>query len=507
MTIAPKGTPGSLTDAGAVDGPAPLNWSNWKFPVVVALVTVGVGLFAVFALPNLLGEPQWLPMGDAFWTVQSAQYVSFGGLGSVYSINAQFLPLPGFLLLLAPAVALGNHLHYLNSYPYTLYYPTMWIVVAPVFLVTSSMSILGADYLADSLGVTKIRRRLLAVAIALFVVMPTCVWAGHPEDLLALGLSCASVGLLIRRHYLGAAMVLGLAIMMQPWAVLLIPILVAATPTGRRFRALVCASALPSVTGLVLLTMDFHDAYRSLVLQPMQGNGQKLPWWSLAHPLTINQYGAPTIVHVGSGPRFLAVMTAVAIAVAVRRDIRPQTIMMAVSVALIARGAFETQIWSWYLAPAAVFLAIGIATGAGANKVRWAFGGLCTFAFYSFAAAAYDGYSLPPWLGLALLLMTATGALAAATYGLRPDWAGVDLAVVGHWRPALHRSLGLADLHPAGVGAQNADPDDRSISAEETVSQGLGEPSGHCARSASSVRTSNTAAKTNPGRPIATADR
>jgi hypothetical protein len=420
MKIAPKCTRRSSTAAG-VDSPAPLNWSNWKFPAVVALVTVGVGLFAIFALPNLLGVPQWLTMGDARWTVQSAQYVSFGGLGSVYSINAQFLPLPGFLVLLAPAVALGDHLHYLNSYPYELHYPTMWIVVAPVFLVTGSTAILGADYLADSLGVTKTQRRLLAVAIALVVVLPTCVWAGHPEDLLALGLSCVSVALLIRRRHLGAAIGLTLAIMMQPWAVLLIPILVVATPPGRRFRALVCASALPAVTGLVLLATDFHDAYRSLVLQPMQGNGQKLPWWSTAHPLTIIQYGVPTIMRVGSGPRLLAVVTAVAIAVAVRRDIRPQTIMMAVSVALVARGAFETQIWCWYLAPAAVFLAISIAAGAGANKVRWALGGLCTLAFYSFAAAAYDAYSLPPMLGLALLLMTAAGGLAAATYGLRPD--------------------------------------------------------------------------------------
>jgi len=485
MKVAPKGTMLSSTAAGAVDGPSPLNWSNWRSPVMVALVTVGVGLFAIFALPNLLGVPQWLTMGDARWTVQSAQYVSFGGLGSVYSINDQFLPLPGFLLLLAPAVAVGDHLHYLNSFPYILHYPTMWIVVAPVFLVTGSTSILGADYLADSLGVTKVRRRVLAAAIALVVVLPTCVWAGHPEDLLALGLSCLSVGLLIRRHYLGAAMVLALAILMQPWAVLLIPILVVATPTGRRFRALVCASGLPALTGLALLATDFHDAYRSLVLQPMQGNGQKLPWWGIAHPLTIIQYGAPTIVRVGSGPRLLAVVTAVAIAVAVRRDIRPQTIMMAVSVALVARAAFETQIWCWYLAPAAVFLAISIAAGAGANKVRWAIGGLCTLAFYSFAAAAYDAYSLPPMLGLALLLMAAAGAQAAATYGLRPDWAGVDLAAVRQWRPALSHSMGWADPHPAGVGGQSADPDDRSISAGEIAGgQGVVERSGHSARSA-----------------------
>jgi len=363
--------PPSSRDAQKVDPPDPLTWTHWKFPVLVVLVTIGVGLFATFNLPTLLGKNMWLPMGDAKWTVQSAQRVSWGALGTVYSINPQFLPLPGFLLILSPAVTLGDHLgYYLNSYPFTLRHPTLWIVVVPVFLVTGSMSILGADYLADTLGVSTTRRRLLAVSIALVVVLPTVIWAGHPEDLLALGLSCLSVALLLRHRHNGAAIALMTAIMMQPWALLLIPILVVATPTGKRLRVLFLAAAVPAMTGLALLATDFHDAYRSLVVQPMQGNGQKLPWWYLAHRMVVTVGGITNHVRVGSGPRFLAVAIAVMVAVAVRRDIRPGTIMMAASVALVARAAFETQIWCWYLAPAAVFLAIHIASAAGPSRIR-----------------------------------------------------------------------------------------------------------------------------------------
>jgi len=444
--------------AGVPEDPTPLRWSNWTFPVVVAVVTVGVGLFAAFALPRLLGDPQWLTLGDAVWTVQSAQRVSWGALGTVYSINDQYLPLPGFLIVLAPFVALGNHLGYVNPFPVAPAYPTMWIVVVPVFLVTGSMSILGADYLADTLRVTKARRRLLSVAIAAFVVLPTCLWAGHPEDLLALGLSCVSVALLLRSRPIGAALGLMLAIMMQPWALLLIPTLIVATPAGRRLRVLVYAIALPALTAIGLLATDFHDAFRSLVLQPMQGHGQKLPWWDMARRMTIYQWhAAPDPVRIGSTPRLLAVVTAIAIAVAIRRDVRPGTVMLSASVALVARGAFETQIWCWYLAPAAVFLALSVAAQAGSNTRRWTVGALCVFAFYGFAAGAYDQYSLPPMLGLGLLLVTAAGALVAADLDLHCQWAGFDLSAVRPGRPIFARSVerakpGLTAMTTVGDG-------------------------------------------------------
>ncbi len=398
---------------------------------------MGICLFLTFALLNILGYHQWLTLGDAKWTVQSAQYVTFGGLGKVYSINPQFLPLPGFLLVLAPAVALGNHLHYVNSYPIPLRYPTMWIVVAPLFFVSGSTSILGADYLADTLGVKLTRRRLLSVMIALLVVIPTCCWAGHPEDLLAIGLSTVSIALLLRGRFVGAGMVLSIAIMMQSWALLLIPVLVVATPAARRIRVLVFSCALPATTGILLLALDFNDAFRSLVLQPMQGSGQHLPWWGLAHTMTITQSGLPVAVRVGSSSRSLAVVIAVVAAVVIRRNIRPSTVMFAASVALVARDAFETQVWCYYLAPAAVFLAVAVASETAQSRSRWIVGGLSAFAFYAFATGGYisfggarGNYELPSSVGLLTLVVTATLALVMAYRRRGLQFDGVDLSGV-----------------------------------------------------------------------------
>ncbi len=403
-------------------------WDHRRYAVIVAVLTVAACMFATFLVPEMFGLHQWLLMGDTKWTIQSAQYVSFGGLGYVYSVNVQFLPLPGFLLVLAPFVALGDHLGLVNGFPFPLSHPSMLLVAAPVFFVCGASSIVGIDYLASTLGVSLYRRRILAPAVGVLVVLPTCCWAGHPEDLLSLTLSCVSLALVLRSRHLGAAAVLAVAIMMQPWALLLIPLLVVCAPSHLRVRSLLYSSVLPAVTGLTLLALDFKDASRSLILQPMQGEGQHLPWWAFSHPLTTNLTGVTTQLRVGSGPRAFAVLTALVAAWVIRKDVRPATVLTAASVVLAARGIFETQVWCYYLAPAAVFMVLLAATAQ--KPARWVAGALAAFAFYAYAAAGYDSYSMPALLALSIMLACTVVCLAAA-----------------HWRPAPQ----LATLEPGPV--------------------------------------------------------
>jgi hypothetical protein len=387
-------------------------WVDWPFAVAVSVGTIGLCFFATFLLPDMLGFHQWLTMGDAKWTIMSAQWVSWGGIGTVYAANPQFLPLPGFLILLTPFVAVGDHLNLVTNYPYPLRYPSMLLAAAPVFFVTGASTILGVDYLANTLGVVRRRRRQIAVAIGLLVVVPTCVWAGHPEDLVAIALACTSVSLLLRRRYLGAAVVLSLAIMMQSWGVLLIPVVVAATPPGRRWAAFVWSSLLPAGCSILLLSLDFRDAFRSLVVQPMQGNGQHLPWWGLAHHLTISQNGLSYASRVGSSSRSLAVVVAVVAGVIVWRKPTAPTIMTAAAITLLARGVFETQLWCYYLAPAAVFMLLAAAHSEVSPR-RWCLGALSALVAYSCAAAGYDGYSMPSFLALGILLASGAGLVVA----------------------------------------------------------------------------------------------
>jgi hypothetical protein len=405
-----------------------LAWRHWGYASMVAGLTVGLCLFATFLLPQLLGDPQWLTLGDARWTIQSAQYAANGGLGAVYSVNIQFLPLPGFLLVLAPFAALGDHLGLINGYPFQLARPSMLLVMAPVFFVCGATAVLGVDYLAETLQISRLRRRILAPAIGLLVVAPTTAWAGHPEDLLSLALSCLSLALLLRRRYLGSAAVLSVAILMQPWALLLIPLVTVASPARLRIRSVLCSSAAPALTGLLLLALDWKDAFRSLVIQPMQGNGQHLPWWSLSHPMTAIQSGIPVVVRVGSGPRAFAVLIAIAAAWRIRKDVRPATIMFVASVALVARAIFETQVWCYYLGPAAVFLALGAATAPETR--RWVAGSATALVFYGLVAGGYDAYSMPASLALGALTVCALGSLAAAHQRQRADGLRLEVSLI-----------------------------------------------------------------------------
>ena len=405
-----------------------LAWTHWRFPAAVALITVGLCFFATFWLPGLLGDQTWLGLGDLSATVQSAQFVANGGLPWVYSVNVAFLPLPGMLVLLAPAVALGDHFNLNNAYPIALAHPSMWIVVTPVIFVTGATSILGVDYLADTLRVSQARRRIIAVTVALLVVLPTCCWAGHPEDLLCLGLSATALALILRQRHTGAAVILALAILTQPWAGLLVPLALVCAPSGARLRSLIYSCLAPGATALLLLATDFHDAYRSLVIQPMpSSHGQRLPWWSLAHQTRIVTDAGPALVRVGSVPRAIAVLIAVGAAVAIRRQLTPQRIIAVAALALLARGIFETQVWPYYLAPGAVFLIVGAGAFTARGSWRWPAGAVAALVFYGSLAGAYAREAFPSWLALAMLVLaTAFGFWAGWSQRGLSTFAGID---------------------------------------------------------------------------------
>jgi hypothetical protein len=408
--------PGQPIDHVGAASRASLRWHGWRFASTIYLVTIGLCFFATFVIPGLLGDHIWLPLGDGPSTIRSAEWVSWGGLGTVYSATGTFLPLPGYLLILVPFVALGDHYGLSNPYPFGIAHPSMLLVAAPGFFLTGATAILGVDYLADTLEIPTARRRALAIATGVFVVLPVTVLAGHPEDLLGIALSCLSLAVFLRGRYLGAALLLSSAILMQTWAGLLIPILVAASPHGHRWRTLVWSTVLPAGTAVLLLISDFQDSFRSLVAQPMIGYGQHLPWWGLAHRIWIPVYGGMESARVGSATRSLAVVAALIAAAIVWR--RPTTlrIMSAVALVLLARAASETQLWTYYVAPAAVLMVIASALP-GMSRRRWALGCASAVAAYTCALDAdlahfFHGVSpsaLPPFVALAVLLVAGVG--------------------------------------------------------------------------------------------------
>lgn len=413
---------------------SPLAWHDRRFAIalmVVAIAGCGFLSFGVGELPGM--PPQWFMSHDVWWTTNSAQYVSYGGLGTVYAANPWYSALPGFPALLAPVVALGDRLGLTPGFPFPLARPTMWLLVGPFFFFCASTAVLGVDFLLDSLPLPTGRRRVIVAITAIFVVVPTAGQAGHPEDLLALALACVSVALLLRGRPAGAAYVMASAVLIQTWAVLLLPALVAAAPAGRRLITAVRAGTAPALVGLLLLALDWRDASIDLLRQPMPNSGQQLPWWSLAGHMTVVFGGERIEVASGSTTRSLAVLVAVALGVWVRRQPSVRVVLIAAGLSLFARGFFETEFWPYYLAPAAVILAVGSALCTTGSPKRFAVAGVGCFVLYASAPFAYIGKSYNPFIALLVLTACAglvVGACAPAFGWRRPGRAEPDAGTV-----------------------------------------------------------------------------
>ncbi len=379
----------------------------------MASITFALSVTASFFLPAWFGAHQWLMSSDYWWTVNSAQWVSHLALGTVYQANPFYSALPGFLILLAPVVALGDHLGLAVGLPYPLAYPPMWLLVGPFSFACGSTFLLGVDYLGETLGIPSIRRRIILAVSSPLIGVVTLVIGGHPEDLLALGLACLAFGLLLRGNAGAGAWMLALAVLMQTWAGLLLPTFVMASPVGERIRTAVRATGPPAALGALLLALDSRHAAVDLLQQPMVNAGQHLPWWQMAPVMTITgTYGPPIRAIMGSSSRFGAVIVALAMGLVALRSKNPKAIIAAAALSLTARGVFETEFWPYYLAPAAMLLIV--LAGTSPSGKRWLGAFALALELYLVAPAAYIGVSYPPLLALVLLLVTSLSSLAAA---------------------------------------------------------------------------------------------
>lgn len=366
------------------------------------------------SLPWLLGGKGWWIGSDVWWTVGSSRWMADGGVATVYQANPWYAALPGFLAVIGPVVRLGDALGLVDGAPFPIAYPSMWLLIGPVFSLLGAVTVPAADGLAESLGVTARRRRALAVGTGLLVVVPTVVVAGHPEDLLALAGVAAALTQLRAGRYQRAAALLALAILAQTWAGLLLPPLLALCPPGRRLRFALLAAVPPAAVGLAYVLSDPHAA-ASILGQPMPNRGQRLPWWHLAPRMTVWYDGVRMSVVSGSAPRFVAVLASCAggVTVARLRDRLPGVVTAAAvpGAVLAVRVLCETEMWPYYAMPAAVML--GVASLAASSRPRRLVGALCAVALAVNPPLSYIGRSIPPWPWFCItLLVTVTAVIA-----------------------------------------------------------------------------------------------
>ncbi len=262
----------------------------------------------------------------------------------------------GSLLLNAPALALGGTLGGLSG-AYRLEVLVCAIAIAALALALARIQ--------RSEGGPALSRWLL---IGLLITGPACDWAlkyGHPEELLTTALCVGGMLLVIRGRITTGAILLGLAVASKQWALLALPVALAATPREQwiRFSALCGGAALILFAPLALSnTGHFVAANKGLASAAVFFRPQQI-WWTLhldqLRHLGGTFYERAPIAFVASYSRPLTVLSAVLLGFAYwlrRRRLQPSDALLVLALAMLLRGMLDPWNEIYYQLPFLVSL-------------------------------------------------------------------------------------------------------------------------------------------------------
>jgi hypothetical protein len=398
------------------------------------VVFVALGLAYSFWWGLVVGGPHahwWVQPGDIWVSFDVGHYIGWGDIGDIYSTQNGFIVPPGIALVLTPVALLAGHFHLTTSYPFATAHPSAWPLLAPVSMAVGTVVLFAADALAEQLGLSAGRRRLLVVAEAVALWQVVVAW-GHPEDAVALGLALYGLVAALSGRVGRAGWWFGFGAAFQPLVVLLLPLLLVLLPDRRRRVRAVVQAALP---GLVLLAIplgqSFHATLHALVDQPTYpGLLHPTPWLPLApvlHSAPLGSGQQLVLVHTPTGARFVEVpvgtaggnivapglgrLIAAALSVglavwAYRRRVSPATVVWLGAVALGCWVVFEPVMAPYYVWPA---MAVLLVTAAAAPWPR-AIGAVAAVGF----ASVWSSTHLAPWPYWAPLVAALALALALA---------------------------------------------------------------------------------------------
>jgi hypothetical protein len=375
-----------IHDGTAVAGGQETRPTLWL--VGATLLVVVVGMAFSFWWPAVVRHHSyyWFIPNDIWSAVRAAHFVQWGGLSYVYSYHSALLTLPGFEILLAPIAtlcsALGLPESSLNVF---LPKPDAWLIIGPFCLATSAVAIFALDALARRLRIARGLRRCLTLA-AVVTIWPTIAYWGHPEDVLAFGLVIYAFLALRDDRPALAGWLLGAALAMQLYVILLVPIFLGVLGIRKGAALVARASVLPGFLLVAVAVPDFHGAFWALKNQPnFPLISHPTPWVLIAHH--INSY------EVSAGPvRLLALGAAIVIGVLARRfrDDLALIIWLA-AVACAIRCVFEPVMIPYYVMPCVALsfivaarrgwfrLAITLIVGAGLIVMTYSHSGMWTY--------------------------------------------------------------------------------------------------------------------------------
>jgi len=338
---------------------------SWPLAVTVLSVLTGMAYCLVWG-PDLIHSQTWRIPGDIWGTFRSAQFIGWGDMGNVYGDATGLVTFPGILVVFTPVALVAGALGMTESFPFTLPHPTAWLLLGPYEILVSCSALFACDALAQRLGVSRGRRKLLCVAQGLVLWNVSVIW-GHPEDALALALAVYGLVLAFDGRWSGAGWLFGAAVATQPVVVLALPVVLALAGRSRALPFLVRAT-LPSVLLLAApFVAEFHVTSHTLLDQPNFPNlDHRTPWTALAPKLG----GRGQFLKVAAGPgRVVAVALACVLGWWARRwRDRPEAVVSAVALALALRCFTESVMVAFYLWPV---VAVGLVVVMGRSRWRW----------------------------------------------------------------------------------------------------------------------------------------
>ncbi len=335
-------------------------------------VLYALALVAFVAVVFLRGGPS---TGDAFAVVGPTTQLSHGDLGAAATAQTEYQP-PGYSVLASPWVVTFRSLigaptwcdRDVPAFALALettcdagaggehWYRSQAVlgIVAWVALAFGCVALLGAAGFGAGLGAP-----LLVLALA---VLPTTgdalVQTFHPQDLVCMGMVAGATALALRRRWMWAGVVFGVAFTCKQFALLaLVPVLIAATPGWRERARLVVPAAVASAA----VVLPFYVANRSATTQVLSalsvaGGGK----FSAGTIVGLSPLSSSAKLAVA---RFGAIALAAAVALWARRRARgavlaPVPLIGLVVAGLASRLVFEVWIYGYYLLAAGVALLV-----------------------------------------------------------------------------------------------------------------------------------------------------
>ena len=270
-----------------------------------------------------------------------------------------------------PVAFVEQHFGLTEGFPQALPHPNMWLVYGPYALALCTPLFYAVRKLGNELVVDRGRVGLQIATLALVLTPQAILW-GHYEDVLAVAFVMLSVRALLRGRSIPAALLFGVAVAFKQWALLGVPLLIAATPPDDRRPALAASLALPAVLVAFPLAVDWAHASAALI-------------WTRSYPQMGHRalWLSPSVrVMVGNPSRAGAFVAAIAVAWWLRGRKEPNLLLAGLAIVFLSRLLFEPVLFSYYLCPGLAMLLLHERVTAGTIR-RTVLLGLALLLFFA----------------------------------------------------------------------------------------------------------------------------